>query len=110
MNSVVCWGSEEYSDWDPPLAGSWRKVSSGGAGTCALADDGTLACWGWYPEADEMPSGTGFTDVAAGFDQVCALDAAGYAAAGAAVGHMQLMATFNFFRSMPVVLRPVGLR
>ncbi len=78
----------------------FRKVSTGGDHTCGLGDDGSLWCWGnnlsgelglgavdggcgGYSQCQPTPArirlaaDSVFTDVAAGSDHTCALDAAG---------------------------------
>ncbi len=80
----------------------FRKVSPGGNHTCGVGDDGSLWCWGsngsgelgiaavdggcgGYSQCQPSPSrirvaaDSVFTDVAAGYDHTCALDAAGAA-------------------------------
>ncbi len=79
----------------------FRKISVGGDHTCGLGDDGSLWCWGYNgsfelgisavsggclaswcqptPARVRLVTDSVFTDVAAGFDHTCALDAAGAA-------------------------------
>src|SRR6478735_7213796 len=56
-----------------PLPGT-GQVAAGGSQTCAIRDDGTLACWGddSAGQLDEVPSGT-FRSLSAGGAHTCAI-------------------------------------
>jgi len=56
-----------------PSPGS-GQVAAGGSHTCAIRDDGTLACWGddSAGQLDEVPSGT-FRSLSAGGTHTCAI-------------------------------------
>ncbi len=94
---VHCWGAGEPSD-DPaqtcygtlvnhgqstPPGGRFRQVSAGDFTTCAVAEDGSLACWGAGTEdvcdaydcrQGRPPTGT-FEQVAIGLGHGCAMRA-----------------------------------
>ena len=42
---MTCWGSNSQGQAEPP-PGQFTHLSSGTGNTCALATDGTVACWG----------------------------------------------------------------
>lgn len=70
-----CFGDDSRGQATPP-AGSYNFVAlaAGGAHTCGLATDHTLACWGSNDSGQATaPPGT-FAQVAAGADHSCALD------------------------------------
>jgi alpha-tubulin suppressor-like RCC1 family protein len=63
--TIVCWGSEgdptcgyspQAGQLDAP-SGSFEKISSGSFSSCAIAADGTTACWG-AGEATDDPNET----------------------------------------------------
>jgi hypothetical protein len=55
---------------EPPPSGRFRKVTGG---TCAIRDDGTIACWGTRDLDPHPPAGT-FVDIAtAGPQAACAI-------------------------------------
>ena len=60
---------------EPPAPAS-ERVSAGGAHSCAIGDDGTLACWGddSAGQLDEVPTGE-FLSVSAGGTHTCAIRA-----------------------------------
>ena len=41
----------------PPGAEAWQTVSAGGWHTCALRNDGTVACWGYNQDGQATPRG-----------------------------------------------------
>ena len=65
--SVVCWGSNELGQLDPPESQSFGSISSGNAHTCALEIDGTAVCWGAGTD-DELlaPANERFESISSG--------------------------------------------
>jgi len=72
-NSVECWGADDRGQSTPP-AGAFKSLSASNDRTCGVADDGSLACWGFLSE--EPPSGS-FRSVEAGTESDCAVSTAG---------------------------------
>jgi hypothetical protein len=77
--AVRCFGSQlELSNETPP-AGAFQEVSVGGAASCGVKTDSTLACWGWIrpgePSASVGPPPAGsFRSVSVGLVDICAVD------------------------------------
>lgn len=71
--TVACWGDNSQGQAKPGAA--FTQVSAGGLHSCGLKTDGTIACWGdnRYGQAT-APAGT-FTEVSAGKNFTCALEA-----------------------------------
>jgi hypothetical protein len=60
----------------PPVMAKRGRIAAGLDWTCAVAQDGTLVCWGTGISA-APPSGRTFSFVGAGQDSMCAVDSAG---------------------------------
>jgi alpha-tubulin suppressor-like RCC1 family protein len=72
--SVECWGESE-NDQSAGAIGHFAMVSSGAHHSCALAEDGTLECWGTGKKSGgelKVPEGR-FRAVAVGLEQACGL-------------------------------------
>ena len=75
---AVCWRSVQHKAAPPdPQPSPYVAVSDGGYHTCALAVDGSVACWGWnnFGQAGS-PSGR-YKAISAGAFHTCALAEAG---------------------------------
>ena len=58
----------------PPRAEAWQAVSAGGWHTCALRNDGTVACWGENQLRTGHPPLPGtFTQLGAGDSHNCGI-------------------------------------
>jgi alpha-tubulin suppressor-like RCC1 family protein len=74
----------EWADGDdPPVPAAFssgvgvRDVSTGRDSTCAITNDGVLACWGSNASGKALPPDGIFTDVAVGGDHACAIGEGG---------------------------------
>jgi hypothetical protein len=107
-SSIACWGVNDSGQCGPSASGDasapvsvpgeWRAITSGDAGTCAIAANGELLCWGSLPAGIAVDTTTpsrpgtaapdegGFVDpqfagdiarAALGDDLLCAIDPAG---------------------------------
>ena len=75
--SCACWGDDSSGQTDAP-GGEILAVSAGGAHSCAIRADGTLACWGSNADGQLTGVPTGqFVAVAAGGAHSCAIRADG---------------------------------
>ena len=73
--SIKCWGDREVTAMTPRGTG-YAKVSAASRYTCALADAGSITCWGVGNADLQVPvpsSDQDFTDVAAGGSHACGL-------------------------------------
>ena len=101
--SAWCWGNESLGSLGNgannartpvQVPGSWSSLSSGWGDTCGVHTDGSLACWGANrrgelgtgdqtdaasPVTAAGSAGRQWSDVAAGEQSTCALDASGTA-------------------------------
>ena len=74
----VCWGNQNHFAATEP-AGRFRDVSTGYERTCAIKDDQTIRCWGWYTAEGDVPPEGEFLSVVAitrpstGIRNFCAL-------------------------------------
>jgi hypothetical protein len=59
----------------PPTGKRFVRVSLGGLTGCALAEDGTISCWGANDYGQATPPPGTFIDVSVGGTTTCALDA-----------------------------------
>ena len=61
----------------PPLTEAWQAVSAGGWHTCALRNDGTVACWGYNQDGQATPPPGTFTQLGAGEWNTCGVRTGG---------------------------------
>ena len=61
----------------PPRAEAWQAVSAGGWHTCALKNDGTVACWGYNSFGQATPPPGTFTQLGAGDCNTCGIRTGG---------------------------------
>ncbi len=70
--ALRCWG--KLADV-PPEGGGWTQVASGHGFSCALHEDGSVACWGGSTFGEtEAPAECRYVAIAAGPAHACALD------------------------------------
>ena len=66
--TITCWSADDFGmcDYSPPdnqldaPAGAFKDISSSAFTTCAVADDGSVKCWGLGEADDDPNSGTCF--------------------------------------------------
>ncbi len=63
--SITCWGIGFGGSTAPPVGTGFKQLSTHDSTTCALHNDGSVACWGGEADSEFSPTGT-FTQVAAG--------------------------------------------
>ncbi|MFT4979268.1 MAG: alpha-tubulin suppressor-like RCC1 family protein, partial [Myxococcota bacterium] len=72
---LQCWGDRPS---EPALQLDLVELSGAGNATCGLTASGTPTCWGEQGLVeDDVPAGSGYTSLDAGWKHVCALDGAG---------------------------------
>jgi alpha-tubulin suppressor-like RCC1 family protein len=92
--TVRCWGSNAYGqlgDGSTAQGGAFNvqasavigltnvaEISAGGTGTCARKSDGSVYCWGYWPDGSLKPQptlvlGSGATQLTSGAFHACAL-------------------------------------
>ena len=71
---AVCWGLNESGRASPPEGETFASISSGGAHTCGLREDGVAVCWGFdaFGQASP-PEGDTFASISSGFGYSCGL-------------------------------------
>ncbi len=89
---VVCWGGDGYGQSSPPSRDDFVKVSSGLNYSCGLTEAGTVECWGATnntvpPGGGPVPTGL-FSDIDAGWYEVCGIRPDGYVCWNASTGQV----------------------
>jgi hypothetical protein len=78
LGEIECIAHENNSgEADPPDGIHFRMVASGGAHSCAIREDDTIACWGFDTYGESTPPDRHFATVSLGQWSSCGLDVQG---------------------------------